>query len=183
MPKNRLAGTLGALVLAGLAVVATMSCSDGPESPEALFEEGCRVVIEGRHGAFWDLLTRDQQVDVMKRIDGMRETMKRNAGARNLIEPWQVTYEEFMTLPYPELWGRHTRGAEKVLVGAKIIDKTTDPVTGTDVAITFETKWGQQFRWIMRHEEGRGWRLQGQHAVKTDTSRGEVPEPADGGKK
>lgn len=160
-------GWTRALGLASL-VALLAACSDGPATPEELFEEGCRVTIEGRHGAFWELMTRDQQQRVTGEWAGMRETLRRNPGARKMVDRFQVTYEEFLTLPDRELWARAHKGTEPVLIGAKIIDKMTDPVNGQDVGLTFETTAGQQFRWIMRQEPGRGWRLQFQTPVKLE---------------
>ena len=159
---------LRAAACVAVAALALAACSDGPATPEELFEEGCRVTIEGRHGAFWELMTRDQQKRVMSEWAGMRDTLRRNPGARRMVDRFQVTYEEFLTLPDREIWARAHKGTEPVLVGAKIIDKMVDPVNGQDVGLTFETTAGQQFRWIMRQEPGRGWRLQFQTPVKLE---------------
>jgi hypothetical protein len=156
-----------AVAAAGLAA----ACSRGAETPEELFELGREWVSTGRHGEFYDHLSTEQRADFERRMDGMRETLRRNPGARNLASQFQVSYEEFLTLPYPELWIRAHRGTEPAMVGARIIDRTTDPVTGRDVAITFETSGGQQFRWIMRFEDGRGWTFQAQIPVKLETRR------------
>ena len=159
-----------ALAAAGLALAAA-ACSQGAETPEELFRLGCEWVTSGRHGEFYDHLSTEQRADFERRMDGMRETLRNNPGARNLASQFQVSYEEFLTLPYPELWIRAHKGTEPALVGARIIDRTTDPVTGRDVAITFETSGRQQFRWIMRFEDGRGWTFQAQIPVKLEDRR------------
>jgi hypothetical protein len=145
------------------------ACGESPATPEELFEEGCRLTNEGRHSAFFDLLSTEQRKDVIDRIEAMRSTVERNPGTKKLVENyWRVSVDEFRTLPYPELWQRAHQGSERVLVGAKILDKSVDPVNGRDVVITFETTAGQRFKWIMRHEPGIGWRFQQQLPVKLE---------------
>ena len=169
MTSPRLAGTLrGALVSAlglGAVCVATTGCSKGPATPGELFDQGYQAMVQGRPGLFWDLMTRDQQDRVRKQIDGTRETMRKNPGARNLADQWLVTYDEFQRLPPPELWSRAHKGTERVLPGLKILDAAVDPETGRDVVVTFETVFGQQFRWVMRYEADRGWRFQDQAII------------------
>ena len=179
MIHSRLAGSPGRLVPALLrrvlsavlllaAALAVPACSDGPDSPEALFDQAAQAIMDGRHGDYYDLMTTDQRVSFENDIRGMRETLRRNPGARRMVNQYQVTYEEFLVLPPVELWKRAHKGTESVMIGAKIIDRVTDPVNATDVAITFETRAGQRFRWVTRYEPGRGWRLQSQQAVKLE---------------
>ena len=172
MPSPRLAGTVrrGFVPLLGLGSVcfAAAACSKGPATPGALFDQGCEAMISGRPGVFWDLMTRDQQDRVKKQIAGTRTTMERNPGARNLASQWGVTYEEFMRLPPTELWARAHKGTENVLPGLKLLDAAVDPETGRDVFVTFETVFGQQFRWVMRYEPDRGWRFQDQAIIASN---------------
>lgn len=157
------------VLLAGGAALLARSWGESPATPEELFEEGCRLTIEGRHGAFYDLLSTDQRREFVERVDGMRSTVSRNPKTKDLVEHyWHMTVPEFLSLPHPELWARAHQGTERVLVGAKIIDRSIDPLNGRDVAITFETTAGQRFRWIMRHEPGKGWRFQQQIPVKLE---------------
>jgi hypothetical protein len=172
MPARRLAATWGAPlaapVLLLLLLFSLAGCGSGPATPEELFERIVSALNQGRPGVVYDLLSTEEKQRWVQGIANNKDTSRRNPGARKMLEQYQMTYEEFQAATPAQVWDRAHSHMENVLRGARIIDKTTDPVNGTDVWITYETSAKQRFRFVMRHEEGRGWTLQRGEPVKLE---------------
>lgn len=159
MFRVRLVRTARALA----AVLLLAACSAGPESPDALFEEASRLARAGDFGAFWDLYSREGREEYVKAVEGTQRTIRaeiRNGnrdGIRRLSEADGITPEEFIAMTPRDIFVRRHKGLERVLEGATIADRVTDPVNGRDVLLTVRNPRGQVFRWTVRHEDGRGW--------------------------
>lgn len=165
---------LAAWCLALLALVTLPAllpgCSGGARSPEELFARGCEAMCEGRPVDFFHLYSPRAQQEWYDAVANQAERMRNNPGARNLAKQYQLTYEEFMALADRpvEVFRRAHQGMERVLVGARIIDKSTDPVNGRDVRVVFETSSLQQFRWTMRPDESGDWWIESAEPVKLE---------------
>lgn len=162
------AAARGAICAALSAALCLAACSRGPATPEQLFAEAQAAMVAERYGAFWDCLTRERQNQWAQDMAGMKDVVLKNPGMRNQAQHYGYQWEEFLRATPTDIWDRYHRyiGAGRVIEGAKIIDRMTDPANGTDVHVTFETRFGQQFRWTMRQEPERGWRLHFAQIVK-----------------
>lgn len=156
-------------LLVGLAGALLASCGSGPSTPEELFERIVAAMNAGRPGVVYDLLSTEEKARWDQAVRNNKETTLKNPGARGrLVTQYQMTFEEFQRATPAQVWDRAHSNMELVLRGARVVDKTTDPVLPTDVWLTFETTGKQRFRWIMREEPGRGWTLQKAEAVKLE---------------
>jgi hypothetical protein len=88
----------------------------------------------------------------------MRDLVAKNPGAAKLTEQYRCTVEEFMRLPYVEIYRRENQGRERLLEDAKIVDKQPDPKIPGDVMLTAKNPGGVTFLFRARPLDG-GWAL------------------------
>lgn len=146
-------------------------CRREPQSAEELFERIRDATVAGRPGDVWDLQTTTAVERWKEAIRNTKQTATANPGARgiNISQFIGVAdYDAFMRMTDREIFDRYLTLAQKVLVDAKIVDRTTDPENGTDVWIILETSAKQRFRWVMRYEAGAGWRWESGQIVKAE---------------
>ena len=156
-------GTLvGALVLTALVVTGAVYALGRrlPATSEELFAEIARLNSEGKTGAIWDLMAPEARTDFANTIQGSRDVLRRNDPEKNkaIWQQFKVSFEEFFSLSYKELFIRENAGREQLMEGAKILRKRTDTFNPTDEMITWESAWGD--RWVMQArvtEDGWQW--------------------------
>lgn len=152
-------GTVAALATALLvAFVLTAGCGNRPGTPEELYERIAQLNAAGETGKIWDLLTEDARQQQVQNIDTFRVTLSKNPGTEGLVKQWKCTKEEFMTLPYVELYRRENLGNERAFLDAKITDKHADPRNPGDQILTVVNSLGTTFYLRMRPVDG-GWGL------------------------
>jgi hypothetical protein len=145
-----------ALATAALAFLLA-ACAERFSTPEEFWTEYLRRHAAGDHRGTWALFSAEGRTFFCEQIDRSRETLRRNPGTEKLATQFQVTPEEFLSLPYDEIWRRSNRNTEKVLEGSRIVQKATDPRRPDVTALDVETRYGQKFRFSIVQDAERGW--------------------------
>lgn len=155
-------------VVAAAFAAASAGCSGGPETPEALFDEMVARYSAGQHGATWDLVSSEGRRRYAAEVEKIRTTIRRNPGAAKLASQFSMSVEEFLSLPYDEIWSRAYAGSERALQGAKLLRVEPDVREPDVMVVEFETAFGQRFRWYVHEDGNRGWRLRDASPLKLE---------------
>ncbi len=154
---SALAVASAALLL--VALLAVSGCGGKPSTPEKLFEKIAAYNLAGESGKIWDLLTEDARKREIAAIEGYRDWLRKNPDPNEKItRQYKCTREEFMVLPWVELYRRENLGNERALVDAKIVDRSPDPRKPGEEVLTIPTPGGPRVYMRVRNEGG-GWAL------------------------
>jgi len=134
------------------------ACSSRVESPRALFDQFVRLHTEKDFSGTWDLLSEEGRRRWTAAVDGSRQTLRKNPNNPKIAQQYQVSDQEFLTLPADELWRRAAAGTDRVLLGAKVVAEAPAPGEPGVVQLDVETAYGQKFRWFVQEDGDRGWR-------------------------
>lgn len=139
-------------------VLAVVSCGGRPGSPEAVFEAVTKANERGETGKIWDLLTEDSRANFRQAIDGYRDVIRRNPNdaTDKIFRQYHCERAEILTLPYDELFRRENLGREKLLVGATIKDKATDPTRPNEEVLSIVAPSGKFLMRVRRTNDGYG---------------------------
>ncbi len=140
--------------------LALAGCGGGPATPEALFREVNDAMVADDQRRVWDLLTEDHRRSYGKMIEDERVTIRRNPGNDKMAERYQMHLDEFMTAPIVTVWVKHNSGHEDIARGMEVVRRFTDPQAPSDVILDVRNPRGVEWRWVVRQEPERGWRLQ-----------------------
>ena len=155
VPSN---AALASAWLLCLAVLAASGCNARPSTPEELFAQVAAYNESGQTVRIWELLTEDRRSREVKAIDAYRSWLRKNPSPEELTRQFNSTREEFMTLPYAELYRRENLGRERALVEARIIDRSPDPRRPGDEVLTIQPPAGPRVYMRVR-KAGGGWEL------------------------
>lgn len=159
VPRGQRFALVAGLIAVALLVAYGIAFGLGgrPRSPEELYELVAKLTQESRMGEVWDLQTEDAKQEFRDTISGHRNLMTRNPGL-TMTDQYHCSRDEFMTLPFEEIYSRENRGRERVFAGAKIIAKDTDPRFPDEVVLTIEPPAGPLVL-MQARKVGRGWGL------------------------
>src|ERR1041385_7351775 len=140
---SRAAALALSLVLVAASVLA-VGCGGRPSTPEALFAEVARLNERGETGKIWDLMTDEARKSFIDSIDGYRDWIRRNPNdpTDKLHRQFNAERQEILVLDYKELFHRENLGRERVLVGAKIIDKVPDTTRPDEEVLSIQAVGG-----------------------------------------
>lgn len=153
---SRLPAVLPAALLVLLAAV---SCTARIETPRGLMDEVIRRQTEKDYGGTWDLVSEEGRRRFAQAVDASRQTLRKNPNNPNIAKQYQVSDQEFLTLPIDAIWRRSLAGTDRVLLGAKVISEAPAPGEFGVVQLDVETAYGQKFRYYVHEDGDRGWRL------------------------
>ncbi len=156
--RRALRGAAFACVATALFAVACGSSA--PATPEELLARATAATESGRFLDFWELCTDEMKGQFRETVDKLRATIRRNPGMAPMAKQFNCTLEEFHVWTYEQLWVSSHRGTERMLTGARIVEKHTDPQRPTDLIVDVENPRGDRIRWVMRPVPGGGYGLQ-----------------------
>lgn len=160
------------LVLSLAVLVAALpACSGGYSTPDELFAEIVRVNESGDHARLWTLLTEDQRRAFIADVEANRRTYERNPGARAAVKQFNMTLEEYNTLPPEKIWERAHKGTERTLAGAKVVGRLRDPANPDSIGLEVETADGMRFMFVMKEVPSRGWLMHEQRMQRAPEGR------------
>lgn len=154
------------LSLAAVAALAASGCSRGYSTPEELYEEIVRVSTAGDWARHWALLTDDQRRAFAKDVEVNRITYEKNPGARNSVRQFNVTLEEYNTLPPEKIWERAHTGLERVMIGAKVVGRVRDPANPDSIGYEVEMADGMRVMFVLKNVPSKGWLMHEQRLVR-----------------